>query len=97
MPRGSPYITWTPVGGKDGTIIVSCGTATQVFVNQKLGDVNSWKTVPTPEGVSYTRSLRVLKDSNHLLIMGGGYLPPALNNKVTVSVIDVIQSLKSSS
>jgi hypothetical protein len=97
MPVGSPYITWADVGGKDGTIIVSCGTATQVFINQNLGDVNSWKTVPTPESVSYTRSLRVLKDKNHLLIAGGGVLPPACCNKVTVSVIDLKQSLKQSS
>lgn len=96
-PIGSPYVVWTPVGGKNGTIIVSCGTATQVFINQALGDVNAWKTVPTPEGVSYTRHLRVLSDPNHLLIMGGGVLPPASNNKVSVSVIDITESLKSSS
>jgi hypothetical protein len=52
QPTSSPYITWTPVGGPNGTILVSCGTLGEVFINQALGDVNSWKSIPTPEGVS---------------------------------------------
>lgn len=52
QPTSSPYVTWTPVGGPNGTVIVSCGTLSQVFINQELGDVNAWKSVPTPEGVS---------------------------------------------
>lgn len=90
-------MVWTPVGGKNGTIIVSSGTNTQVFINQALGAENAWKTVPTPEGVSYTRHLRVLSDPNHLLIMGAGKLPPSTTNRVTVSVIDIKESLKKSS
>ncbi|KAK0114501.1 hypothetical protein ONS95_013991 [Cadophora gregata] len=97
QPEGSPKVVWSPVGGVNGTIIVSCGTASQVFVNQALGDANAWRTVPTPEGVSYTRHLRVLSNSNHLLIMGGGVLPPSTTNKVTVSVIDIKKSLKEAS
>ena len=94
QPNGSPYVTWSPIGGVNGTIIVSCGTRTEVFINQKLGDVNSWKSVPTPEGVSYTRHLRVLKSNpNHLLIMGGGKLPPSTTNRVSVSVIDIAKGL----
>lgn len=94
QPFGSPYITWSPVGGPEGTILVNCGTLTEVFTNQKLGDVNSWKSIPTPEGVSYTRHLRVLKsNSDHLLIMGGGVLPPSTTNKITVSVIDIAKGL----
>ncbi|KAG4435913.1 hypothetical protein IFR05_008607 [Cadophora sp. M221] len=97
QPEGSPKVVWSPVGGVNGTIIVSCGTASQVFINQALGDVNAWRTVPTPEGVSYTRHLRVLSNPNHLLIMGGGVLPPSTTNKVTVSVIDLKESLKQAS
>jgi len=94
QPEGSPKVVWSPVGGVNGTIIVSCGTKSQVFINQALGDVNAWRTVPTPEGVSYTRHLRVLSNPNYLLIMGGGVLPPSTTNKVTVSVIDLKKSLK---
>jgi hypothetical protein len=97
QPISSPYITWSPVGGVNGTIIVSCGTLTQVFTNQALGAEGSWKTVPTPEGVSYTRHLRVLDNPDHLLIMGAGHLPPSTTNTVTVSVIDLAKNLKAAS
>ncbi|KUJ14632.1 glycoside hydrolase family 93 protein [Mollisia scopiformis] len=94
QPISSPYITWSPIGGVNGTIIVSCGSLMPVFTNQDLGAEGSWKTVPTPEGVSYTRHLRVLQNPDHLLIMGAGHLPPSTTNKVTVSVIDLAKSLE---
>ena len=62
-------------------------------MNRRLGAVDAWEKVPTPEGVSYTRHLRVMPERDHLLIMGGGLLPPSENNKVTVSVIDLGESL----
>ena len=96
QPTSSPYITWSPVGGPNGTIIVSCGTLSQIFTNQELGAVDAWKMANTPEGVSYTRHLRVFKFiPDHLLIMGAGHLPPATTNKVTVSVIDLEKALMS--
>lgn len=97
QPNGSPYVTWSPVGGDNGTIVVSSGSNSQIFTNQVLGDEKSWKTVATPEGVSYTRHLRVLNNPDHLLIMGGGHLPPSTTNKITVSVIDLEQGLKKAS
>jgi len=90
----SPGVQWSPVGGENGTIVVSSGTYSQVFTNQALGDENGWKTVPTPEGISYTRHLRVLSNPDHLLIMGAGHLPPSTTNEVTVSVIDLEESLR---
>ncbi|QSZ31152.1 hypothetical protein DSL72_000715 [Monilinia vaccinii-corymbosi] len=98
QPIGSPYVTWTPVGGVNGTIIVSCGTRSEIFVNRALGDKSAWKTIKTPEGTSYSRHLRVLDtDKNQLMIMGGGVLPPSKTNKVTVSVIDITQGLAAES
>jgi hypothetical protein len=96
QPTSSPYITWSPVGGPNGTILVSCGTLEEVFVNQELGALDAWKSFNTPEGVSYTRNLRVFKEiPDHLLIMGAGHLPPATTNRVTVSVVDILESLES--
>ena len=91
QPESSPYITWTSAGGENGTIVVSCGTLTQVFVNTKLGEQDAWTAVDTPEGVSYTRNLRVFQeDPSLLLIAGAGHLPPAgSDNSVTVSVVDI--------
>ncbi|CAF3493750.1 unnamed protein product [Fusarium graminearum] len=42
-PAGSPYVVWTPYGGKNGTIVVSCGTRSEIFTNQALGDASAWK------------------------------------------------------
>ncbi|RDL31898.1 Oligoxyloglucan reducing end-specific cellobiohydrolase [Venustampulla echinocandica] len=94
QPTGSPYVTWSPVGGANGTIIVSASSNSQIFTNNALGDANSWKTIKTPQPAAYSRHLRVLQDPNHLLIMGAGVLPPSTTNKVSVSVIDLKQALR---
>jgi hypothetical protein len=88
IPNGSPYIVWSSVGGKNGTLIVSCGTRSEIFVNTGLGE-GPWRKISTQEGTSYTRHLRVLKDQTKLLIMGAGKLPPSTTNKVTVTVMDI--------
>jgi hypothetical protein len=89
IPEGSPYVVWSPVGGKNGTIIVSCGTMTEVFINRNLGE-GAWTKVATPEAVHYTRHLRVLNnDASKLLIMGGGKLPPSTTNRVQLSIVDI--------
>lgn len=94
QPTSSPYITWAPIGGPNGTIVVSSGSYSQIFTNQKLGATDAWEIIPTPEGISYTRNLRVFKHiPQHLLIMGAGVLPPSTTNTVTVSVIDLEKSL----
>ncbi|KAI3327684.1 glycoside hydrolase family 93 protein [Xylariaceae sp. AK1471] len=90
VPNGSPYVVWTPAGGVNGTIIMSSGCCSQIWVNKALGAEDAWRTVSTPEGVSYTRSLRVFQqDPSYLLIAGAGKLPPSTTNKVTISVVRV--------
>jgi hypothetical protein len=89
IPTGSPYVVWSPVGGKNGTLIVTSSSNTEVFINKGLGE-GPWVKVATPEGKSYTRHLRVLQDPTKLLIMGGGVLPPTTTiNQVTVTVVDI--------
>lgn len=89
IPTGSPYVVWSPVGGKNGTLIVSCGSRSEIFVNTGLGE-GAWRKIATPEGTSYTRHLRVLEnDPTKLLIAGAGKLPPSTTNKVTVTVMDI--------
>jgi hypothetical protein len=92
-PQGSPYCVWSPVGGANGSIIVSTGTRSEVFVNKALGDVGAWEKVETGERVSYTRSLRLDYDGRRLLIAGGGSLPPSKNNSVTVGSIHLDKAL----
>jgi|TARA_R110002003_G_scaffold351_4_gene18890 hypothetical protein len=88
IPTGSPYVVWSPVGGKNGTLIISAHSNTEVFINKGLGE-GPWVKVPTPEKTHYTRHLRVLQDPTKLLIMGGGQLPPSTTNKVQLSVMDI--------
>ncbi|KAF2996191.1 hypothetical protein E8E13_000716 [Curvularia kusanoi] len=91
IPEGSPYNVWSPVGGKNGTIIVSCGTSSDIYINRGLGEKGTpWIRVPSPEKQAYTRHLRVLKHEKQLLIMGGGILPPSGGkNQVELSVVDI--------
>jgi hypothetical protein len=88
VPAGSPYNVWTPVGGELGTILVSCGTLGQVFLNHNLGAPGAWTKVDTTEPDSYTRSLMVLPGQEDILIMGGGVLGGE-HNSVTASSVNV--------
>lgn len=92
-PQSSPYNVWSPFGGPNGTIVVSTGTHSEVFVNQALGDVGAWEKLETGELVSYTRSLRLDHGGRRLLLAGGGLLPPSENNSVTIGSIDLSKAL----
>ncbi|KAF9078796.1 BNR/Asp-box repeat protein [Rhodocollybia butyracea] len=87
VPTSSPYITWSPVGGPNGTLAVNAASDTDVYLNRCLGAPNSWTRVSTPESASYTRNLRVLPDGT-LLITGGGVLSGS-DNSVTTSSMDL--------
>ncbi|CAJ2510916.1 Uu.00g065410.m01.CDS01 [Anthostomella pinea] len=90
VPTGSPYVVWTSVGGENGTIIVSSGCCSDVYINQALGAEGAWVTLSTPEGSSYTRSLLVFQeDDSYVLLAGGGALPPSDKNNVTMSVMEM--------
>ncbi|KAI0015685.1 Sialidase [Xylariomycetidae sp. FL0641] len=90
VPNGSPYVVWSSAGGDNGTIVVSSGCCSQVYINQALGHEDAWVTVETPEATSYTRSLMVFEeDPNFLLLAGGGALPPSDTNVVSISVMEI--------
>jgi hypothetical protein len=89
VPDGSPYIIWTPAGGPNGTIVVSSGCCSPVFINRGLAEEGSeWIEVNTTAPVSYTRSELVMPDPNLILLTGGGVLNGA-DNSVTASTVDV--------
>ena len=88
VPVGSPYVVWTPAGGENGTIVVSCGTKSQVFINRALGHPDAWYDLETVESTSYTRSLMTLGTEGEILIAGGGVLNGE-SNSVTVSTVNV--------
>lgn len=91
IPNGSPYVVWTPAGGVNGTIVVSSGSRSEVFINRGLADPGTpWIKVSTPSPIQYTRSLLVMADPRYILIVGGGRLSGA-NNTVTAVSVDVSQ------
>ncbi|KFY82926.1 hypothetical protein V500_10253 [Pseudogymnoascus sp. VKM F-4518 (FW-2643)] len=85
VPTGSPYVVWSPSGGRNGTIVVSAASHSEVFVNTKAGDPNAWVMHKTPQESAYTRSLMVMDDPDYLLILGAGQLNG--DNKVTDTVM----------
>lgn len=89
-PTGSPYVVFSSDGGANGTIVVSCGGRSTVYVNRALGDASAWYEYETPQPTAYSRHLRVFaEDQTKLLIAGGGVLPPATNNTVSLSVVSL--------
>jgi hypothetical protein len=62
-PNGGPTSTWTPVGGKNGTIVVSDSDNNPIWVNRKLGE-GVWQQVDTPHGRSYSREVAIRKSPN---------------------------------
>ncbi|KAL2669993.1 hypothetical protein Neosp_014872 [[Neocosmospora] mangrovei] len=87
-PVSSPSVVWSKVGGANGSIIVSAGSQSAIFVNKNLGADGSWVEYATPQPNAYTRSLMTFKeDDNYLLIIGGGRLPPSSTNQVSLSVV----------
>jgi len=95
IPTSSPYLVWTPAGGPQGSLIVSSGSSTSLWVNRAGGALGSpWVRVSTPQSTAYTRHLRVLESNpNALLIMGAGLLPPANNTAITVSKTNILNTI----
>lgn len=93
VPTSSPYVVWTPYGGKNGTIVASSGTQSTLFINQALGE-GEWTEISSPESQSYSRSLKVLSEGNgrYLVVNGAGVLS-GTSNSVTVSVMDLKEAL----
>jgi hypothetical protein len=60
QPHEGPFVTWSPLGGNNGTIVVSDSTSNAVYVNQALGQ-GAWKALDTPVGRAYSREVRVRK------------------------------------
>jgi len=72
VPNASPYVTWSPSGGPNGTIVVSDADRPHVYTNQFGGQVDKWKAHMTPAGATYSRAIHILNHyPDHLLIFGG--------------------------
>jgi len=71
-PNASPYVVWSPVGGRCGTIVVSDADRSQVYTNQACADVDQWEQHGTPAGAVYSRAIQISKKyPEHLTLYGG--------------------------
>ena len=66
-----PYVTWTPSGGADGTIVVSCGGQTALAVS--TNDGATWKSEASNAPGGYSRSLMIMPDGNTVMTLTGGF------------------------
>lgn len=92
-------MVWTPVGGPQGTLVVSDGVYSEVFLNREYGNPSAWEKVPSGHGVGYSRHLRVMPEEDIVLLINGGMygmnytevtagdivVPGAGSNKDTIS------------
>jgi hypothetical protein len=70
--NASPYVVWSPEGGKDGTIVVSDADRSEVFVNRRGGDTAAWELWETGQPDGYSRALHVFeKHPDRLAVIGG--------------------------
>ncbi len=88
LPVSSPYAVWSSSGGANGTIVVSSGSQSNIFVNHNLGAAEDWFEQGTPQPSAYSRSLLVFRENENMIaIIGAGHLPPSSTNEVSLSVV----------
>jgi hypothetical protein len=91
-PGSAPYVVWSPVGGVNGTIIVTDGNHQKLFINKMGGALEGWETRDVPQPHGYARSLHVLtKYPEHLMVVGAGPYRnrPEMKTPLSVSVLNV--------
>jgi hypothetical protein len=88
-PCCQPYVTWTPGGGPDGTIVVSDGGQTALAVNTAGGAASSWKSEASNAPGGYSRSLMMMPDGNTAMTLTGGYHDSNYLNQVQFAFDDI--------
>ncbi|KAK8189645.1 BNR/Asp-box repeat protein [Phyllosticta paracitricarpa] len=80
IPTSSPYVVWTSAGGPSGTIVVSAGDCSDLFINTSPDASGPWTKIPSPEPASYSRSLTVLSNPSKILVAGAGPLKETVDD-----------------
>jgi hypothetical protein len=89
VPLGTPYVTWLPTGGPNGTLAVSANSTGDLFLNTENGAANTWTRINPNVAAGYSRSMLPLADGHSLLVLSGGRTGSNLRNPVTYSTIDL--------
>ncbi|KAL5116094.1 hypothetical protein ACEQ8H_005990 [Pleosporales sp. CAS-2024a] len=100
VPNASPYVVWSPLGGPNGTIVVSDADRSQVYTNRYGGAVDKWEEHGTPAGAVYSRAIQIFKRyPNKLMIYGGetfDNLRAGLHTPFSATVVSLEQTLRTS-
>ncbi|KAI8633304.1 glycoside hydrolase family 93 protein [Xylariaceae sp. FL1651] len=98
VPNASPYVVWSPIGGPNGTIVVSDADHPQVWTNRAGGALDAWEEHATPAGAVYSRAIQIFKKyPNHLMIYGGETFDDrglGLHTPFSATVVDLNDILK---
>ncbi|WP_406173742.1 RICIN domain-containing protein [Streptomyces canus] len=89
IPTSTPYITWLPTGGPNGTLVVGAYSTSDLFLNTQNGAANTWTRISSNVAGGYSRGMVPLPDGHSLLVLSGGSGGPNLSNPVTYSTIDL--------
>ena len=93
VPTSSPFVTWIPAGGPQGTIVVSANSSSDLFLNTAGGAQDTWTRVPIQVGGGYSRSLTAMPDGRTVFVMNAGYLGG--DNTVTYGAVDLGSTITS--
>lgn len=86
---------WSPIGGVNGTIIVSDNDHSDVFTNSYGGMPDRWEAHATPQMNAYSRALLVPKNRpDHLMILGAARYSRAIHRPISASVVSITELLK---
>ena len=89
VPVGTPYITWLPTGGPNGTLAVTANSSGDVFLNTENGAANTWTRINPNVAPGYSRGMLPLADGHSLMVLSGGRTGSNVHNPVTYSTIDL--------
>ncbi len=93
QPSSSPYVVWSPIGGVNGTLVVSDADHSGVFTNTALGSESEWRYRVTDGRSAYSRALAIWRGQPHKLaiISGAGFNDAATNlsRPLSISVTDL--------
>ncbi|WP_405718073.1 RICIN domain-containing protein [Streptomyces sp. NBC_01537] len=89
VPTSTPYITWLPTGGPNGTLAVSAYSTGDLFLNTANGAADTWTRISSNVAGGYSRGTVPLADGHSLLVLSGGVGGSNLSNPITYGTIDL--------
>ncbi|KOU71960.1 ricin-type beta-trefoil lectin domain protein, partial [Streptomyces sp. MMG1533] len=89
VPTSTPYITWLPTGGPNGTLVVGAYSTGDLFLNTANGAADTWTRISSNVASGYSRGMLPLADGHSLLVLSGGSGGSNLRNPVTYGTIDL--------